>query len=153
MRIFMVVVYCFGFVSVAKAEPEIPLQSLMSQQPAQKEAVINRRVRTNSARSINAPPFIRGRLVCARNVNAALAQRGIKGTGSALAFSFLRWGRSAGPQPGAVRVSARRGGGHVMIVSHLEDGEWICLNPSSRRQQWQLVPCNRGSRALAYRVA
>ena len=71
--------------------------------------------------------YIAGRLICAVNVGVALAERGIKGTGSALALSYLQWGRSAGgPVPGAVIVSARRGGGHVAIVSRVENGVVRC---------------------------
>lgn len=97
--------------------------------------------------------FIRGRLVCARNVNAALAARGIRGTGSAYAKSFLSWGRGSGPQPGAVAVFSRgRRGGHVAIVHEVKsDGTVIYLNPSSRRQAWQVGPYNR--RPIAFRVA
>lgn len=97
--------------------------------------------------------FIRGRLVCARNVNAALAARGIRGTGSAFAKSFLSWGRGSGPQPGAVAVFSRgRRGGHVAIVHEVRpDGTVIYLNPSSRRQAWRVGPYNR--RPIAFRVA
>ena len=97
--------------------------------------------------------FIRGRLVCARNVGAALAARGIRGTGSALAKSYLHWGRpSRVPVPGAVAVFSRRGGGHVAIVDRVEpDGTVIYLNPSSRRQAWQVGPYHR--RPIAYRIA
>lgn len=75
--------------------------------------------------------FIRGRLVCARNIGAELARRGIRGTGSALAKSYLRWGRPSGPQPGAVAVFSRgRRGGHVAIVDSVRpDGTVIYLNP------------------------
>lgn len=97
--------------------------------------------------------FIRGRLVCARNVGAELARRGIRGTGSALAKSYLHWGRPSGPQPGAVAVFNRgRRGGHVAIVQSVRpDGTVIYLNPSSRRQTWQVGPYNR--RPIAFRVA
>lgn len=97
--------------------------------------------------------FIRGRLVCARNVGAELARRGIRGTGSALAKSYLHWGRPSGPQPGAVAVFSRgRRGGHVAIVQSVRpDGTVIYLNPSSRRQTWQVGPYNR--RPIAFRVA
>ncbi len=98
--------------------------------------------------------FIRGRLVCARNVNAALAARGIPGTGSALAKSFLSWGRgSSVPVKDAVAVFSRgRRGGHVAIVHEVKsDGTVIYLNPSSRRQAWQVGPYNR--RPIAFRVA
>jgi len=97
--------------------------------------------------------FIRGRLVCARNIGAELARRGIRGTGSALAKSYLHWGRPSGPQPGAVAVFSRgKRGGHVAIVESVRpDGTVIYLNPSSRRQAWQIGPYNR--RPIAFRVA
>lgn len=96
--------------------------------------------------------FIRGRLICAVNVNAALAARGIQGTGSRLAKSFLSWGRPSGPTPGAVAVFDRGRGGHVAIVHSVRpNGEVIYLNPSSRRQAWQVGPYRK--RPIAYRVA
>ncbi len=97
------------------------------------------------------PAFVRGRLVCAANVNRLLAHKGIQGTGSALAMSFLRWGRAASIQPGAVQVERRRGGGHVRVVSHHDGERFWCLNPSSRHQDWVLTPCSAG-RAIAWRV-
>ena len=99
------------------------------------------------------PRYIAGRLKCAVNVNAALAARGIRGTGSALAKSFLSWGRASGPTPGAVAVFARgRRGGHVAIVHSVRsDGTVIYLNPSSRRQAWQVG--HYGKRPIAFRVA
>lgn len=99
------------------------------------------------------PRYIAGRLKCAVNVNAALAARGIRGTGSALAKSFLSWGRASGPAPGAVAVFARgRRGGHVAIVHDVRpDGTVIYLNPSSRRQAWQIGPY--GKRPIAFRAA
>lgn len=93
--------------------------------------------------------FIAGRLACARNVNAALAARGIRGTGSALAKSFLRWGRASGPVPGAVAVYNRRGGGHVAIVAKVVNGKPWVWNPG--RRGWRLVAYPR--QAIAYRVA
>ena len=97
--------------------------------------------------------FIRGRLVCALNVGAELARRGIRGTGSALAKSYLAWGRASGPAPGAVAVFGRgRRGGHVAIVHSVRpDGTVIYLNPSSRRQAWQVGPYHK--RPIAFRVA
>lgn len=97
--------------------------------------------------------FIRGRLVCAVNVGAELARRGIRGTGSALAKSYLPWGRASGPVPGAVAVFDRgRRGGHVAIVHSVrQDGTVIYLNPSSRRQAWQIGPYHK--RPIAFRVA
>lgn len=96
--------------------------------------------------------FIRGRLICAVNVNAELARRGIRGTGSRSARDFLRWGRASGPVPGAVAVFSRKGGGHASIVHSVQaDGTVIYLNPSSRQQAWQIGPYNRTP--IAYRVA
>ena len=94
--------------------------------------------------------YIAGRLVCAVNVNAELARRGISGTGSALAKSFLRWGMASGAIPGAVAVYERRGG-HVAIVSRVVGGRVYVWNPSSRHRGWREVEYRR--RAIAYRVA
>ena len=100
----------------------------------------------------NTGGYIRGRLKCAVNVNAELARRGTQGTGSALAKSFLSWGRSSGPTPGAVAVFSRGRGGHVAIVHSVRsDGTVLYLNPSSRRQAWQVGPYHR--RPIAFRVA
>lgn len=95
--------------------------------------------------------YIAGRLVCAVNVNAELARRGIRGTGSALAKSFLHWGRPSRPVAGAVAVYGRKGGGHVAIVSRVVGGRVYVWNPSSRAHRWREVEYRR--RAIAYRVA
>lgn len=95
--------------------------------------------------------FIAGRLVCARNVGEALAERGIRGTGSAAALSYLHWGRSAGgPVPGAVIVSPRHGGGHVALVSRVENGVVYAWNASGGQRGWVEIPYHR--RVLDYRV-
>jgi hypothetical protein len=95
--------------------------------------------------------YIAGRLVCSINVNSALAERGIRGTGSALAKSFLSWGRASAPVPGAVAVSSRRGGGHVAIVKEVRpDGTIIVFNPSPRGRGWQEVAYRH--RAISFRV-
>lgn len=97
--------------------------------------------------------FVAGRLKCAVNIGVALAELGIKGTGSAWAKSYLHWGRASGPVPGAVAVFSRgKRGGHVAIVHDVRpDGTVIYLNPSSRRQAWQVGPY--GKRPIAFRVA
>lgn len=82
--------------------------------------------------------YIAGRLICALNVNSALEERGIKGTGSALAASFLKWGHPSAPVPGAVAFNYRRGGGHVAIVAKIEGGRIWVWNPSPRGRGWQL---------------
>lgn len=95
--------------------------------------------------------FIAGRLICARNVNAALAARGIKGTGSALARSFLAWGRSSGPVPGAVAIYSRGSdsrNGHAAIVAFVKNGVPYVWNPS--RHGWRLQAYHK--QAISYRV-
>jgi hypothetical protein len=95
--------------------------------------------------------FIAGRLVCAVNVGVALAERGIRGTGSALALSYLHWGRSAGgPVPGAVIVSSRRGGGHVAIVSRVENGVVYAWNATGGQRGWREIPYRHS--VIDYRV-
>lgn len=110
-----------------------------------------RKVPTTAAPAPSA--FIRGSLICAANINAALAAKGIRGTGSRLAKSFLSWGRPSGPVPGAVAIFHRgRKGGHVAFVDHVRpDGTVIYLNPSSRRQRWEVGPYGR--KPIAFRVA
>ncbi len=95
--------------------------------------------------------YIAGRLICAVNVGAALAERGIKGTGSALAMSYLKWGRSAGgPIPGAVIVSRRRGGGHVAIVSRVENGVVYAWNATGGQSGWREIPYRK--HVIDYRI-
>lgn len=96
--------------------------------------------------------FIAGRLICAVNVNATLKANGIKGTGSAWAKSFLKWGKPSKPVPGAVAVYNRggnRNNGHVAIVAKVvKNTVWI-WNPSPRG--WRLMP--QYKQPIAYRVA
>jgi hypothetical protein len=99
--------------------------------------------------------FIRGRLKCAENVTAMLKANGYRGTGSAMARSYLSYGVAvSSPRPGAIQVE-RRGGnpnaGHVQIVSHKSNGVWMCKNPSSRVGSWVLQPC-ANNRIIAYRM-
>lgn len=95
--------------------------------------------------------YIAGRLICAVNVGSALAERGIKGTGSALALSYLHWGHSAGgPVPGAVIVSGRRGGGHVAIVSRVENGVVYAWNATGGQHGWREIPYRHS--VIDYRV-
>ena len=96
--------------------------------------------------------YIAGRLICAVNVGAALAERGIRGTGSALAHSYDHWGvRVAQPMPGAVAVTDRRGGGHVAIVSRVEGSRVFVWNPATRgRGSHEVEYTHRNAR---YRVA
>jgi uncharacterized protein (TIGR02594 family) len=66
-------------------------------------------------------PTDRRTLWCARFMNMVLHQAGFRGTGSDAARSFASYGRRVpGPRVGAIAVMARRGGGHVGIVSGID---------------------------------
>ncbi len=55
---------------------------------------------------------------CGKFMNLVLERTGHRGTGSNFALSFARYGRRlSGPQVGAVAIMARRGAGHVGVVS------------------------------------
>jgi uncharacterized protein (TIGR02594 family) len=66
-------------------------------------------------------PTDRSTLWCARFMNMVLHQAGFRGTDSDAARSFASYGhRVSGPRVGAIAVMARRGGGHVGIVSGID---------------------------------
>ena len=66
-------------------------------------------------------PTGRSTLWCARFMNMVLEHTGHHGTGSDLAASFAHYGhRVSGPEVGAIAVMARRGGGHVGVVSGID---------------------------------
>jgi uncharacterized protein (TIGR02594 family) len=66
-------------------------------------------------------PTGRGSLWCARFMNLVLERTGHHGSGSDMARSFASYGRRvSGPQVGAIAVMARRGGGHVGVVSGVD---------------------------------
>jgi uncharacterized protein (TIGR02594 family) len=72
-------------------------------------------------RYIGGNPTGRGSLWCARFMNMVLQHPGFHGTGSDMASSFARYGqRVSGPEVGAIAVMARRGGGHVGVVSGID---------------------------------
>ncbi len=77
----------------------------------------------NEARRwIGTNPTRRSRLWCGTFMNFVLERTGHRGTGSDLARSFASLGhRVSGPQVGAIAVMARRGGGHVGVVSGVDD--------------------------------
>ena len=72
-------------------------------------------------RFLGGNPTGMGRLWCARFMNLVLQHSGYRGTGSDMARSFASYGRRVpGPQVGAIAVMARRGGGHVGVVSGID---------------------------------
>ena len=108
----------------------------------------------NQERALDAPRrFTRWVLGCARNVNMALAEMGIRGTGSDLAKSFLHWGHSSRPRPGAVVVWNRGHDprkGHAAIVSRVVGGRVYVWNPSHRRGRWVETVIHRTPIAYRY---
>lgn len=131
-----------------------PYQKRIKTQKVHKSVKYQRKVAPDFGPTQVAAParFIGGKLICAINVNAALAERGIQGTGSALAKSFLRWGYSTGPTPGAVAVYHRGRdprSGHVAIVSRVEGGQVYIWNPT--RRGWVEQVQRRAP--IAYRAA
>lgn len=89
--------------------------------------------------------FVRGRLICAINVVRELRARGYNPPNTARARDFLNYGSHSNGSPGDVAIFARgRRGGHVAIVAgYGPNGERLYLNPSSRRQAWQIGPYHR----------
>ncbi len=76
---------------------------------------------------------------CAAFVNAVLAQAGVEGTGSAMARSFTRWGRSVDdPEPGHICVLWRKSwassSGHVAFYLRSE-GRWLWLLGGNQRNK------------------
>jgi uncharacterized protein (TIGR02594 family) len=72
-------------------------------------------------RYIGTNPTGRGSAWCGNFMNLVLERTGRRGSGSNLARSFASYGRRvSGPQVGAIAVMARRGGGHVGVVSGID---------------------------------
>jgi hypothetical protein len=84
--------------------------------------------------------FIRGHNVCAKNVNLLRAALGLPQTHSASAASFRKFKSTRKPRHGSVMLVRRSGGSGFHVAVY--DGGGYCLNPSSRRQNWQRVKCS-----------
>jgi uncharacterized protein (TIGR02594 family) len=95
-------------------------------------------------------PTSRATLWCARFVNMVLQHLGYRGTGSDAARSFASYGqRVSGPQVGAIAVMARRGGGHVGVVSGIDaQGNPIVVSGNNGHRVRE-TPVSRG-RIYAY---
>lgn len=100
----------------------------------------------------NGAVYGRASLWCARFVNWVLAHTGYSGTGSDAARSFAGYGRRvSGPQPGAIAVMSRRGGGHVGIVSGVDASGDPILISGNNQGRVRETPYPR-SRIYAYVV-
>jgi uncharacterized protein (TIGR02594 family) len=101
-------------------------------------------------RYIGGNPTRRGSLWCARFMNMVLQRSGYRGTGSDLARSFASYGqRVSGPQIGAIAVMARRGGGHVGIVSGIDASGNPIVVSGNNGNRVREAPISRG-RIYAY---
>jgi len=95
-------------------------------------------------------PTGRASLWCARFMNLVLQRTGHQGTGSDLAASFAHYGhRVSGPQVGAIAVMARRGGGHVGVVSGIDAQGNPILISGNNGNRVREAPVSRG-RVYAY---
>lgn len=144
-------VLLLGFCSAARAQSAMDFVQI-AQRPSATPAVRGRFQRTGrvvtTALPVPPPPFIRGRLVCADNVNRFRAKLGLRTTNSRAAFSFRSLRPVGRDTPGAVQVSRRRGGGHAEIVA----GGGKCWNPSAARQRWVLVACSARRNVIGWYV-
>ena len=101
-------------------------------------------------RYLGGNPTGRASLWCARFMNMVLQHSGYRGTGSDLARSFASYGqRVSGPQVGAIAVMARRGGGHVGIVSGIDAGGNPIVVSGNNGNRVRETPISRG-RIYAY---
>jgi uncharacterized protein (TIGR02594 family) len=107
---------------------------------------------SEARRYLGGNPTSRSSLWCARFMNMVLEHTGHRGTGSDMARSFASYGqRVSGPQVGAIAVMARRGGGHVGVVSGIDaSGNPIVISGNSGRRVRE-APISRG-RIYAYVV-
>jgi uncharacterized protein (TIGR02594 family) len=96
---------------------------------------------SEARRWIGSNPTGRSSLWCARFMNFVLDRTGHGGTGSDLARSFAAYGtRVSGPQVGAIAVMGRRGGGHVGVVSGIDDrGNPIVISGNHNRRVAEAV--------------
>ena len=101
-------------------------------------------------RYLGGNPTGRASLWCARFMNFVLERTGHHGTGSDMARSFASYGqRVSGPQVGAIAVMARRGGGHVGVVSGIDaQGNPIVIS-GNQGHRVRETPVSRG-RIYAY---
>jgi uncharacterized protein (TIGR02594 family) len=101
-------------------------------------------------RFIGGNPTGMGRLWCARFMNLVLQHSGYRGTGSDAARSFASYGhRVPGPQVGAIAVMARRGGGHVGVVSGIDASGNPIVVSGNNGNRVREAPISRG-RIYAY---
>jgi uncharacterized protein (TIGR02594 family) len=103
-------------------------------------------------RYLGGNPTGMGRLWCARFMNLVLQHSGYRGTGSDAARSFASYGqRVSGPQIGAIAVMARRGGGHVGVVSGIDASGNPIVVSGNNGNRVREAPISRG-RIYAYVV-
>lgn len=84
----------------------------------------NARAVNVASRYLGTNPTGRGSLWCAAFMNMMERKMGRSGTGSAMAKSFVNYGRRvSNPRPGDIAVLSRNGGGHVGYVMSVSGGK------------------------------
>jgi len=89
---------------------------------------------------------------CAIFANAMLERCGIRGTRSAWARDFLKWGRQCDPTVGCIAVLTRDGGGHVMMFGGFSSDGTMILGLGGNQSdtvKWSWFP---RSRVLGFRL-
>jgi uncharacterized protein (TIGR02594 family) len=110
----------------------------------------NSTIVSEARRYLGGNPTGRGSLWCARFMNMVLQHTGHRGTGSDMASSFAHYGqRVSGPQVGAIAVMARRGGGHVGIITGLDARGNPIMISGNNGNRVREAPVSRG-RIYAY---
>jgi len=105
---------------------------------------------SEARRYLGGNPTGRGSLWCARFMNMVLQHTGHHGTGSDMANSFAHYGqRISGPQVGAIAVMARRGGGHVGIITGVDARGNPIMISGNNGNRVREAPVSRG-RIYAY---
>jgi uncharacterized protein (TIGR02594 family) len=101
-------------------------------------------------RYLGSNPTRLGSLWCARFMNLVLQHTGHKGTGSDAAASFAHYGqRVSGPQVGAIAVMGRSGGGHVGIITGIDNHGNPIMISGNNGNRVKEAPISRG-RIYAY---
>ena len=105
---------------------------------------------SEARRYLGGNPTSRRSLWCARFMNMVLENTGHRGTGSDMANSFASYGqRISGPQVGAIAVMGRRGGGHVGIITGVDERGNLTMISGNNRNRVREAPVSRG-RIYAY---
>jgi uncharacterized protein (TIGR02594 family) len=105
----------------------------------------------NAQRHIGGNPTGRRSLWCGHFINHTLKQAGHRPAAGNTALGFANYGRASGPQPGAIAVMRRKGGGHVGIVQSVHADHVVLVSGNSRGGKVAVARYPK-SRIIAYRM-